>query len=292
MLRFHERIFTPSARIATSVACGVLAALAAGSTVGAPPKPEAVPNFSSADYGWVKDTDSFVPAPGGGPSPITFDPKHPYQPNNTRGLQVTFRVADLSNPILQPWARAQMKIANDGVIAGKQPFRARTSCVPGGVPGVLIYGRLEPVFFAQTPKEVLILNQADDQTRHVYLNVPHSHNPRPSWYGESVGHYEGGDTLVVDTVAQNTKTFIDDYRTPHTEQLHVVERYHLMDGGKKLQVIFRVEDPGAFTMPWSGMQTFHLGKKGALLEAPCPDGYDSPFRDKGHPIPTADRPEF
>jgi hypothetical protein len=58
--------------------------------------------------------------------------------------------------------------------------------------------------------------QMDQQMRHVYLNVPHSANPKPSWYGESVGHYEG-DTLVVDTIGQNTRTFIDNFRTPHSE---------------------------------------------------------------------------
>ena len=68
---------------------------------------------------------------------------------------------------------------------------------------------------SQTPKEVLIIWRGDSQFRHVYLNVLHSQNPKPSWYGESVGHYEG-DTLVVDTIGLSTKTFVDNYRTPHT----------------------------------------------------------------------------
>jgi hypothetical protein len=55
---------------------------------------------------------------------------------------------------------------------------------------------------------------------------------RPSWYGESVGHYEGKDTLVVDTIGISTKTFIDNYRTPNTDQLHVVERLRLESGGE------------------------------------------------------------
>jgi hypothetical protein len=63
-----------------------------------------------------------------------------------------------------------------------------------------------------------MLWQMDQQVRHIYMDVPHSANPRPSWYGESVGHWEG-DTLVVDTIGQNTKTFIDNYRTPHTRKL-------------------------------------------------------------------------
>jgi len=61
--------------------------------------------------------------------------------------------------------------------------------------------------------------QMDQQVRHVYLNVPIRRIQR-SWYGESVGHYEG-DTLVVDTIGQDTRTFVDNYRTPHGEKLHV-----------------------------------------------------------------------
>ena len=56
----------------------------------------------------------------------------------------------------------------------------------------------------------------------VYLDVPHSANPKPSWYGESVGHYEG-DTLVVDTIGFNDNTVTDIYRTPPSDKMHVVE---------------------------------------------------------------------
>jgi hypothetical protein len=278
-------------RRAAAFLVGLLgASIASGAQPAA--KPDAFPDLSSGEFAWIKDSDSFVPSPSGGPGPVTFDPAHPYQPNNDSGLQVTWRVADLTNPILKPWAVAQMKIANDEVLAGKQPFRARSSCVPGGVPGILIYGRNEPVYFAQTPKEVLILNQADAQTRHVYMNAAHTAHPPPSWYGESIGHYEGGDTLVVDTIGQNDKSFIDDYRTPHTSQIHVVERYKLTEGGKALQVTFTVEDPGAFNMPWSAMQTFHRVRLGALLEAVCPENRGSPFNDPGHPMPEASKPDF
>jgi hypothetical protein len=106
-------------------------------------------------------------------------------------------------------------------------------------------------YFLQTPKEVQIIWQRDQIVRHVYLNVPHSANPKPSWNGESVGRYEG-DTLVVDTIGQTTKSFVDLYRTPHSEKLHVVERFRLIEGGKALQVEMTVEDPVAFVQPWKG----------------------------------------
>jgi hypothetical protein len=160
------------------------------------------------------------------------------------------------------------------------------------------------VFFVQTPKEVLIIWRGDQQVRHIYLDVPHSANPTPSWYGESVGHYEG-DTLVVDTVGLNTKTFVDNYRTPHTEQLHVVERFHMIDGGKTMVVDVHIEDPGAFTTPWNAVQRFARWDKGTLLdkgESICAESAAYDYFNTGNygathvselaPIPQADEPDF
>jgi hypothetical protein len=76
----------------------------------------------------------------------------------------------------------------------------------------------------QTPKEVWLIFTMDHQVRWVYMDVPHSENLKPSWYGESVGHYEG-DALVIDTIGQNDKSFVDNFRTPHTKKVHVVERW-------------------------------------------------------------------
>ena len=80
--------------------------------------------------------------------------------------------------------------------------------------------------------------------------------PGHSWYGESVGHYEGGNILVVDTIGQNDKTQIDRFGTTHSDKIHVVERYRLSPNGEEFEVQFTVEDPGAFTMPWSGRARF------------------------------------
>ncbi len=85
--------------------------------------------------------------------------------------------------------------------------------------------------------------------RRVYKNQQHSKNPRLSWNGESIGRYDG-DTLVVDTIGQTTKSFVDLYRTPHSEKLHVVERFKMIEGGNKLQVEITVEDPASFKQPW------------------------------------------
>ena len=209
----------------------------------------AIPSFAPDDHtSWYPDRpdgDNFL-TPESGPGPIVSPKDHPYVPNggdiDFAATQPTYRIADLSNPILQPWVIAQMKRDNDEVLAGKIPYMARERCYPGGVPEWEIFRRVGPpmVFFVQTPKEVLIIWRGDNQVRHIYMNVPHSGRPKPSWFGESVGHYEG-DTLVVDTIGQNTKTFVDNYRTPHTEKLHVVERFRMIDGGKTMQIMVHVE---------------------------------------------------
>ena len=128
--------------------------------------------------------------------------------------------------------------------------------------------------------------------RHIYLNVPHSKNPKPSWYGESVGHYEG-DELVVDTIGLNDKTFVDNYRTPHTDKIHVVERFKLIEGGKTLQATVTVEDPGAFNMAWIGGPALAARDRPPILEEnPCAENNFDFFGYDVVPIPQADKPDF
>src|SRR6266576_7214614 len=195
---------------------------------------QTIPNFAPDDRtSWFPDRetgDDYLP-PESGPGPVLSDPAHPYVPNDegrNTGRQPTYRVADLTNPILQPWTLPAMKKANDEVLAGKVPFMARERCWPAGVPGFDIFNRGQPVNFLQTPKMVVIVHELYSQVRHVYLNVPHSAHVTPSWYGESVGRYEG-DELVVDTIGLNDRTFVDNYNTPHTDKIRVVERFKLIE---------------------------------------------------------------
>jgi hypothetical protein len=125
-----------------------------------------------------------------------------------------------------------MKKDNDEVLAGKIAYSPAQSCKPQGIPDYLLSPG--PFIFLQTPTKVIIVEESSQQWQHIYLNVSLSENPKPSWFGESVGHYEG-DTLVVDTIGLNSKTFVDTDRTPHTEKLHVEERWHLIDGGDMLR---------------------------------------------------------
>jgi hypothetical protein len=113
----------------------------------------------------------------------------------------------------------------------------------------------QSMFFVQGPKEVVLILASGNDVRHIRLTDKHSPNPKTSWYGESIGHYEG-DTLVVDTIGLDDRTWMDPFATPHTKQLHVIERFHLIEDCKVLDVNLHVEDPGAVTMPWDATQRF------------------------------------
>jgi hypothetical protein len=248
----------------------------------------APPDFSSNQVGWVGvggGGPNFAPVPGRLP-PVASDPAHPFVPNGT-SAQPTFRIADLSNPNLKPWVKERMKRDNDEVLAGKIAFTARSSCRPAGVPGFMAYGGGEPVFFIQTPKQVWMIYSGNQEVRRIYLDVPHSANPKPSWYGESVGRYEDG-TLVIDTVGQNDRTFVDPYRTPHTEKLHVVERWKMVEGGKAMEVSFTVEDPEAFYEPWSGKRLYRR-VEAQMREEVCAENNQHLF---DYHIPIASKPDF
>jgi len=277
--------------LVTCVLCAAGGALAADGA-----KNQAIPDFAATDKtGWVLDRavgpDDLLPPPGGGPGPVTFDKAHPYVPNGN-GVQPTYRVADLSNPILQDWLKPSMKKANDEVLAGKVPFRARERCWPVGVPGFDAYSLVEPFYFYQRPKEVVVINQGGPEIRHIYMNVPHSKNLKSTWYGESVGHYENGDTLVIDTIGLNDKTFVDNYRTPHTTKIHVIERWKLAADGKTVDVSVYVDDPGAFTTPWSAVQRWRRVDTAPILTVPCNENNGDFFNHDLVPLAEAAKPDF
>jgi hypothetical protein len=248
-----------------------------------------IPQLESATVGWAKIADDFDP-PLSGPGPVTYEKDHPYVPNGG-GKQATFRIADLTNPILKPWAIEKMREQNELAATGKRAYEARASCRPGGVPGFLVMGRVNPLYIVQGRNEVVLINEGGPEIRHILLDVSHSPRPKISPYGESVGHYEGNDTLVVDTIGLSDDTYVDNYRTPHTMQLHVVERFQVTDGGDTLKVTIDVEDPGTFNTPWSARQTYHRTRTGALEETICAENniaFDASVSD----IPKADKPDF
>jgi hypothetical protein len=211
--------------------------------------------------------------------------------NNLALGQPTFAMADLNNPILQPWTREALKKVNDHVAGGGGGFTAQASCKLVGVPAFLLHPAV-PVYFIQTAKEVVMIWPPNSEFRHVYLTDKHSTALRPSWFGESIGHYENGDTLVVDTIGLNDKTYIDNFKTPHTTQLHVVERFRINPDQKGLTVDVTVEDPGAFTRPWHAVQRYRRMEPGPMNESSCAEAPVNYLHYDMDPIPHADRADF
>src|SRR5579864_3948856 len=175
-----------------------------------------IPKLASSDFGWQTNYEDWQdPPPGNGHGPMKNDPAYPFVNNSVvdapenalparqdpgyiirNGTQPTVRIANSKDPILKPWAAAAVQATNDEILQGKRqvPFLAQSRCWPGGVPGQLIYP-FEPMYFVQRPGEVWMIWQRDHMVRRVFLNREHSPKVKPSWFGESVGHYENGNTL-------------------------------------------------------------------------------------------------
>ncbi len=220
-------------------------ALLASSTliVSAHPREAPIPNISGLwDRGGTAGT-AFNP-PETGPGPIVGTVGSDELDAGWRG--------DYDSPILQPWAAAVVKEKVDNDIAGINMPEPKEVCLPLGVPHILQMNGVVEIL--PTPEVVVLLYVRARQTRTIHLNVGHPTDLTPSYYGHSVGHWEG-DTLVVDTIGLDDSTPIDVFATPHTEQLRVVERYRLTDNGTTLRTDFMVEDPGAFTTPWKAYVT-------------------------------------
>jgi len=134
-------------------------------------------------------------------------------------------------------------------------------CEPVGV--MRIYAWPTKTKFVQTPEAVYILYEFGVNFRVVRLNSKHPEDPDPQWWGDSIGWYENGDTLVVDTIGFNDKTWLDQAGRPHTEKLHFIERYKRADQNT-LQLNETVDDPGAYTKPWDVALKFTLSTTGFL----------------------------
>jgi len=245
------------------------------------------PNFSASNVGWIAVGTDWTAKPGSPPL-VTQDPAHKYVPNNTGG-QPTFRIADLNNPNLTQFAKDSLKKTNEAVLAGKPMWSPSARCRATG-PAFLLTPA-QPMFFVQTARQVTMLHQHDNDVRRVHLNVPHSANVKPSWYGESVGRYEG-DALVIDTIGFTDKTFVDNFRTPHSEKLHTIERLRLVEDGRFIEIEAMIEDPAIFLKPLQVSKRSRRVEVG-LAEWRCADGeMNNPFADTSDPIPVATKADF
>jgi hypothetical protein len=170
------------------------------------------------------------------------------------------------------WGEAKFKEAKSSFGAHSYPLEETNDpvlhgCFPPGVPRV--YMHPFPFQFIQTPGEIVMLFEVDSLRREIYTDGRgHDAELVPLWMGDSIGHWEG-DTLVVDTVNFNDKTWIDRVGHPHSDQLHVIERFRRPDHDHLLDDI-TIEDPKAYTKPWTAHLEFRL-KPWRLTEQFCED---------------------
>ena len=267
-----------------------------------------IPDFSGI---WAHPYLTGFEIPSSGPGPILNTQR---QRNGVANFQML--VGDYNNPILQPWAAQVVKKHGEISLAGKGYPTPSNQCWPGGVPYVF-WDFLMQMW--QQGDRITMLYRHGNEVRHVRMNQPHPAHVAPSWYGDSVGHYDGA-TLVIDTIGIKVGPFamVDMYGTPHTEALHVTERYRLIDyaaaqeaiarndkenfrvrqdgfdpdyRGKVLQLEFTVEDPGAFTTPWSSLITYRRSFN-EWTDLICAENRHEYYGGVDSAVPTAVKPDF
>jgi len=261
-------------------------------------EPEKIPNLMSSQWGWQSNTSDWQdPGPQYAHGPVKPDPDHPYVSNaegGRLGIPPTKRIGNWRDPILKPWTSAKMRASNEEVLKGGDmaiPFAAQARCFPGGVPGQLLFP-FEPMYIIQSPKIVYMIWQRDHMVRRIWMTDKHSEAVTPTWFGESIGHYENGNTLVVDTIGLQTKSaFIDNFHTAFSDKLHVVERFTLEPGEKNLTAIVTVNDPEAYNGPITLKQRW-FKQEGMMLETVCAENNQDYFSQGLFPVPKAEKPDF
>jgi len=190
-------------------------------------------------------------------------------PAATRAFQNFSFSAD--PPALTPWGRERFEqskptFGERGVAVGDTNDPVY-ECFPPGTPRVYLHPF--PVEIIQTPGRVLMVFEYDHLIRQIYTDGrEHRTDLAPMWMGDSIGHWEG-DTLVVETNNFNDKSWLDRRGVPHSDQLQVEERFHLVDDDN-LQIDIRIEDPVALTEPWVS-QRFLMRTDWQIEEHACQD---------------------
>jgi hypothetical protein len=159
--------------------------------------------------------------------------------------------------IMLPWA--------EEVVKNRQSRDdPEANCLPTGIPR----GSPYPWRILQTPTHYFILYEGNIHSyRQIFMNGKHPEDPNPTWYGHSIGHWDG-DTLVIDTVGFNDRFWFDYKGHPHTEKLHTIERYTPVDAGH-MRIEVTIDDPGAYAQPFTTVGRATLMPGAELMEYIC-----------------------
>ena len=203
------------------------------------------------------------------PGPLAQPSKDPKDLSGVwqqRGYMIRYPVVGGGQAPYLPWAAAEAKRRGDAQKAGTPITDSTAQCMPSGVPRIM--GAPYPIKILQTNKEVVILHEVQHLFRLVYLNEDHPKELDPTFMGDSVGRWEG-DVLVVDTTALNKDTLINEAGDPHSDQLHMIEHWSKSADGKVLTDLLTIDDPGAYSKPWSIAYTYYWRPEIRLIEYIC-----------------------
>lgn len=208
--------------------------------------------------------------------------KGAWNPNTVANATGTGRQGPNRSPVakrfeapFQPWAKEYYAKAQDNL--AKEDPEAR--CLPPGIPRM----QFTPFPFQiyQLPDRII---QVWEGGAHMWRIIPmdgrpHSADPEPSYLGEPRGHWEG-DTLVVDVIGFNDRTWIDQDGTPHSDKLHVIEKYTRVDE-LTLKYEYTIDDPGAYTETWSNSVMIPFVPGGELAEYVCQENNEDIYHMVG-----------
>jgi hypothetical protein len=184
-----------------------------------------------------------------------------WQGGGSNSSDITKGLKAGSEVIMLPWAEAKMKTL-------KSQDDPQGNCLPSGVPRGAPY----PWRIIQSPTHkaathIFIVYEGNIHSfRQIFMDAKHPEDPDPTWYGHSVGHWEG-DTLVVDTIGYNDRFWFDYLGHPHTEKLHTVERYTRTDMDN-MAIEVMIDDPETYTKPFTTTGRATL-QQGEILEYIC-----------------------
>jgi hypothetical protein len=192
-----------------------------------------------------------------GPTPRTPDGKP-----DLSGVWFAQRTVDAGKPEPLPWMEALLRER----AANNSKDAPGAHCLPRGITNA---GALFPYKLVQTPTLLVMLFEDDVPShRQVFLDGrAHPKDPNPQWMGHSIGRWEG-DTLVIDTVGFDDRSWLDTAGHAHTEMMHVIERFRRPDLGH-LEIEFTIDDPGAYAKPWKITRVSELDAGDDIGEYVC-----------------------